>query len=443
MNIHEALSTIIQQFRILSNSLDNLAFNENIEDIRKDIEEINENIETNLTNLENNIKQLVSGNNTDLSITISNLNKLGDNYSNLISLSTTFKNFIEAKDVADNTINTWKEIEEFLDGIKDNDNFLSIINTVKNDLETKIDELNVKDVDNVTIVKDNNGVIGFKGQNVNKLSTLYDSVNDNSPLGIHLINTGVISSDMYIYNASREISEEATNIVQEKALAKHLKEVNTNTTNLDDRLSVIEGKLLIIETGAKVVINVSPLVIYKNTATNVTVRGTFNSSDSALIPTKMVIKYGSNELATAENNKTVSVTESNTMTNNIKTYSIEAYVDPNNTGNPTKLTVNGNLNARNAIYAGFGTIAEEVITTVNRLSARTSANGNYTKTATANGVNYFILVPNDITVLRNFTMGGAPYVMNKSTETINGITYNVFKSGGTYNSGATVNITAS
>lgn len=343
-----------------------------------------------------------------------------------------------------NNRRTSQIITELNQSITDNNSELDEINNNISNINERLDNLNIKDVDNITITKDTNGIIGFKGKTVNKQSTIYNTiVNDNTPLGMHITNIGFINSDMYIYDATREISEEANNIVQEKALAKHLKEVNTNTTDLDDRLSVTEGKLLIIETGAKIAINVSPSVIYKNTATNITIRGTFSSSDSTLTPTKMVIKYGSQEIATVENNKTVSITESNTLVSNTKTYTIEAYVDPNNTGNPTKLTVNGNLNARNAIYAGFGTTAEEIITVANRLSARTSANGNYTKTATTDDVNYFILVPNDITALKNFTMGGAPYVMNKSTATIDGITYNVFKSGGTYNSGATVNITAS
>jgi hypothetical protein len=66
----------------------------------------------------------------------------------------------------------------------------------------------------------------------------------------------------------------------------------------------------------------------------------------------------------------------------------------------------------------------------------------YDATATANGVRFYLLVPNDVTKPTSFTMGGAPVDMASSTTTLDGISYNVFYTNATYNSGASVQIKA-
>lgn len=101
------------------------------------------------------------------------------------------------------------------------------------------------------------------------------------------------------------------------------------------------------------------------------------------------------------------------------------------------------LNARYPIYYGFGSSPESVAVDANKLSARTSAAGTYNDMATADGQHFYILVPTDINALSNFTMGGAPYVMNSSTKNIDGINYRIYTSGAVYNSGATVSVVAS
>lgn len=97
------------------------------------------------------------------------------------------------------------------------------------------------------------------------------------------------------------------------------------------------------------------------------------------------------------------------------------------------------------IYAGFGKSAADVIVDANKLSVRTIAAGTYSKTAAADGVNFFILVPATFAKLTSFTMGGAPFVMETSTITAGKFnqSYTQYKSGATYNTGATVNIKAS
>lgn len=205
-------------------------------------------------------------------------------------------------------------------------------------------------------------------------------------------------------------------------------------TAMNDKITELEGKLLVFESGAKLSLSISPSVIYKNTATNVTVTGKLNSSvelgDVALQ------LNGFAQIATGTN--TVTKTESINDSNNTKTFTLKANVKG------VQLTTSASLQLRNAIYCGFGSTANNVIKVLNRLSARTSASGIYGGTNTiGDNKHYIICVPNDIPALNNFTMGGAPYVMNHTTQTINEITYNIYTSGATYNNQALVEIIAS
>lgn len=95
------------------------------------------------------------------------------------------------------------------------------------------------------------------------------------------------------------------------------------------------------------------------------------------------------------------------------------------------------------IYYGFGISEVEVAIPGNKLSPRTSANGAYEKTSSKNNVNFIILVPITLPKLKDFTMGGAPFVMNPSSVVINGKNYYMYKSGAIYMSGTTVRVHAS
>ena len=78
----------------------------------------------------------------------------------------------------------------------------------------------------------------------------------------------------------------------------------------------------------------------------------------------------------------------------------------------------------------------------NKLEPRTSAAGVYEKTSTKDNVNFIILAPKTLPKLNNFTMGGAPFVMETSSVTINGKDYYRYKSGAIYMTGATLNVQA-
>lgn len=94
------------------------------------------------------------------------------------------------------------------------------------------------------------------------------------------------------------------------------------------------------------------------------------------------------------------------------------------------------------IYYGFGTKETDIAIAANKLLPRLSASGTYAKTSAKDDVNFIILAPKTLPKLTNFTMGGAPFVMETSSVTINGKDYYMYKSGAIYMTGATLNVQA-
>lgn len=94
------------------------------------------------------------------------------------------------------------------------------------------------------------------------------------------------------------------------------------------------------------------------------------------------------------------------------------------------------------IYYGFGTTETDIAIAANKLSPRLSASRTYAKTSAKDDVNFIILAPKTLPKLTNFTMGGAPFVMETSSVTINGKDYYMYKSGAIYMNGATLNVQA-
>lgn len=94
------------------------------------------------------------------------------------------------------------------------------------------------------------------------------------------------------------------------------------------------------------------------------------------------------------------------------------------------------------IYYGFGTTETDIAIAANKLSPRLSASGTYAKTSAKDDVNFIILAPKSLPKLTNFTMGGAPFVMETSSVSINGKDYYMYKSGAIYMNGTTLNVQA-
>lgn len=94
------------------------------------------------------------------------------------------------------------------------------------------------------------------------------------------------------------------------------------------------------------------------------------------------------------------------------------------------------------IYYGFGTTETDIAIAANKLSPRLSASGTYAKTSAKDDVNFIILAPKTLPKLTNFSMGGAPFVMETSSVSINGKDYYMYKSGAIYMNGTTLNVQA-
>lgn len=203
-----------------------------------------------------------------------------------------------------------------------------------------------------------------------------------------------------------------------------------------DELNTINGKISAIASGAEVRLSLNVSCIYKNVATAVTI----TANVTGITPETLKIMEDSlsgTVLQSGNNVKTLTANKTFTLTSNTKNlFGLATYQGLEFSGSVT-------LNARYPIYYGFGSSPESVAVDANKLSARTSAAGTYNDTATADGQHFYILVPTDINALSNFTMGGAPYVMNSSTKSISGVNYSVYTSGAVYNSGATVSVVAS
>ncbi|MFS2391664.1 hypothetical protein AAH174_05710 [Bacteroides thetaiotaomicron] len=69
----------------------------------------------------------------------STFSALGENYSTLWALANTLKTFLDAKDTADSTINRWKEIETFLQGITDTETLSGLLEQLEKDITAAYD----------------------------------------------------------------------------------------------------------------------------------------------------------------------------------------------------------------------------------------------------------------------------------------------------------------
>lgn len=207
-------------------------------------------------------------------------------------------------------------------------------------------------------------------------------------------------------------------------------------TTMDKMMSMIEA----LFAGAKVTLtSVSPNVIYKNTATTVNMTATVSG-----VAANQIKLFEDNIAGTLIKESTMSPEPTQSSLSASKSYTLTSdktiIAQANYKGG--LFTGVSTIYARYPIYKGFGSVYTDVVKDANKLSARTSATGrNYSATASANNQKYFILIPNDISVPGTATMGGAPYVFNRSTQTISGVQYTVLTSGATYNTGATVDIT--
>ena len=105
----------------------------------KEIEDLHKTdtaLQTSLTNAHDDIgkiREMLKGGAT-LDEAKAALVALGSNYKDLYAVAGTLKTFLQSNDTADSTINTWREIESFLQGITDSESLTGLLSA----LETKI-----------------------------------------------------------------------------------------------------------------------------------------------------------------------------------------------------------------------------------------------------------------------------------------------------------------
>ena len=201
----------------------------------------------------------------------------------------------------------------------------------------------------------------------------------------------------------------------------------TGAASMANDIQSLKAQLNALTLGAKASASISKSSIYVGEENSITVTG--RMEPNTLTPCTVSIYKGSDLMASADTS-VVSYTEILTGTTS---YNIKAVY------NGTTYTASTRVNAYYPTYYGFGVEYSDVLSNKNLLS---SAKRTYTDTANADGVYYYILVPDGVSKPSSFTMGGAPFNMGSTNETINGVNYTVFKSGSVFNNGGSVNIVA-
>lgn len=209
------------------------------------------------------------------------------------------------------------------------------------------------------------------------------------------------------------------------------------SSDVQKELETLNSQITALSAGLRASLTATPNVVHKNTATQITLNGSLKDNAGDVEANNILIKKG-DEIIAEGTNESVLMKQYSLNESSDTTFSVDIGIKG------MTLSAKATVSVRNPVYAGMGTSATSVAVAANKQSARTSAKGyNYTKTATANGQYFFLLVPSDVTIPTTFTMGGAPFAMEpSSTETINGISYTVYRSSEVYNTGAEVNVTA-
>lgn len=204
----------------------------------------------------------------------------------------------------------------------------------------------------------------------------------------------------------------------------------------------LNGKFTALTLGIGFELVLSPSVVATDASATVTVTARMTQERGTISGTadSMKITSGVSTLAQGSDRNSLSYSYSHTANEKGNVlFSAEAeYME-------MQFAAEATLTVRDVIYHGFGDSASAVRVSSNRLDVSRPATGTYPElTCSADGQKYYILVPErGYTLPSQFTMGGAPFVMNRTSQNISNVEYAVYESGSTYNTGATVHVTAS
>jgi hypothetical protein len=374
---------------------------------------------------------------------------------------------IESVDIKDNTLEGSKLVDNTIDGSKIKDNQIESRHLLDNSIPAEksknntIESIDLKDGTlSGTKIKDNTIESAKLADNAVTTDKLAAGAVTTAKLNDGAVNTGKLDSEAVTTTKIADGAVTTAKMDDEAVTTAKLADGSVTTAKLADglitelqtvtdatptensvkpiqsggvydALQEVNTKINALSSGVKVSLTISPSTIYKDVSQSITLTGTMTNGT----PTSMKLFDGSTELkatATSPITHTMSVTQST----NSKSYSVQ--------GVTLGMTLNAqaSVNARYPIYYGFGANASAVAVAANKYAATTSALHTYSKTASANGQHFYILVPSDISNPSEFSMGGAPFVMTSSSQTIDGVSYTVYESGGTYNSGKQLSVTA-
>ena len=359
----------------------------------------------------------------------------------------------------DNSINALRDdFEDIAAGVIDEEYIKTIVDkTIEESLESLEGDI-TETVNKVSddIVKINDEILTISG-NVNNIKdnittdittisgAIIDLRADLSELSAYTQNIEIGGGGPVEGGLSREEVEEICSFEVAKIVAgadsnyDTLKEIadwiindTTGSAQMANDIENIKSQLNALILGAKSTIKVNPSIIYNGVETEVKITGEL--TPDTLTPCEIFIYKGAVGGELIATGITTSVEFTDVIINST-TYAVKAIY------NNTPYTASTRVNAYYPTYCGFGVSIDDVITNGTK-KLTSSAKGNYNAIAETDGVNYYILVPTGVTKPTTFTMGGAPFNMVANTEFIDGINYEVFKSGSLFNKEGAVNIKA-
>ena len=231
----------------------------------------------------------------------------------------------------------------------------------------------------------------------------------------------LLSFEEYVSDIEKQIEAFNSDLSNIGTIAES---ANNKADECASDISDIEKRIEALENNARITLSVSPSIIYRNVKSSITIRATAYG----FTPETFSITYNNQEIASEEGKTSVVTTidASSSVTFSAKaTYGGKNY------------TSSASVKAVGAIYYGFMNETENV---TKKLSARTSALGNYQLESTLDNAKFFIMIPHDMSFPSSITMGGTPYVMDMTETEKDGEAYYLLTSGATYNTGAEINI---
>mgnify|MGYP006891091100 CR=1 FL=1 len=222
------------------------------------------------------------------------------------------------------------------------------------------------------------------------------------------------------------------------SMDENVKELKGNVKDLKGADTQHENRLLALEQSEwplSLELTLTPsLLEYTGSEKDASVSWKLTRKGAELVPTELTITQDGKAL-------TAGLTASGSINAKVNKLG-DTQFEISATADSMQKTVVSKLTMVLPIYCGFGTSETDVAIDANKQSPRTSASGTYAKTSAKDDVNFIILAPKTLPKLTNFTMGGAPFVMETTSVTINGKDYYMYKSGAIYMNGATLNVQA-